>query len=60
MMEDTDIGETRDNFAWFNKISTRWIDMDVYGHVNNVQYYYLFDSGVAQHSVQYVELESKK
>ena len=52
-MEDTDIGETRDNFAWFNKISTRWIDMDVYGHVNNVQYYSFFDSAVAEHLIKY-------
>ena len=59
MMEDTDIGETRDNFAWFNKISTRWIDMDVYGHVNNVQYYSFFDSAVAEHLIQYGELDPK-
>ena len=58
-MEDTDIGETRDNFAWFNKISTRWIDMDVYGHVNNVQYYSFFDSAVAEHLIQYGELDPK-
>ncbi len=28
------------------KIPTRWMDNDVYGHVNNVQYYSFFDTAV--------------
>lgn len=31
--------------AWRN-ISTRWMDNDVYGHVNNVVYYSWFDTAV--------------
>ncbi len=31
--------------AWRN-ISTRWMDNDVYGHVNNVIYYSWFDTAV--------------
>ena len=27
-------------------ISTRWMDNDVYGHINNVNYYSFFDSAV--------------
>ena len=59
MTKDTDIAEVRDNFAWFNKILVRWIDMDVYGHVNNVQYYSYFDSAVAEHLIQHGELDPK-
>jgi acyl-CoA thioester hydrolase len=33
-------------FAHFAAITTRWIDNDVYGHVNNVVYYEFFDTVV--------------
>ena len=34
--------------AWphFHVIQTRWMDNDIYGHVNNVQYYAYFDTAV--------------
>jgi acyl-CoA thioester hydrolase len=35
---------TRANFRVFRPITTRWMDNDVYGHVNNVVYYAYFDS----------------
>jgi len=47
--------ETRDKYRYFHTITTRWMDNDVYGHVNNVVYYsyvdtvanrYLIDKGV--------------
>jgi acyl-CoA thioester hydrolase len=31
-------------FAHHQRISTRWTDNDVYGHVNNAMYYQYFDS----------------
>jgi acyl-CoA thioester hydrolase len=34
------------DFAAFRVHSTRWMDDDVYGHLNNVVYYSLFDSAV--------------
>ena len=34
------------DYAFFYKISTRWKDNDVYGHVNNVVYYEYFDTAV--------------
>lgn len=34
----------RDEYAFFSSISTRWIDNDVYGHVNNAVYYTYFDT----------------
>jgi len=37
---------SRAAFAYFQTITTRWMDNDVYGHVNNVQYYSFFDTAV--------------
>ena len=37
---------SRANFRSFERITTRWSDNDVYGHVNNVQYYSFFDTAV--------------
>ncbi|MEC9326116.1 MAG: thioesterase family protein [Actinomycetota bacterium] len=36
------------NYRYFLPITTRWMDNDVYGHVNNVTYYSYFDT-VANH-----------
>lgn len=38
----------RSAFPHFLAIPTRWMDNDVYGHVNNVQYYSYFDTAVNQ------------
>jgi len=34
----------RSSYPHFLAISTRWKDNDVYGHVNNVEYYSFFDT----------------
>jgi acyl-CoA thioester hydrolase len=36
--------KTRDDYPYIQSISTRWKDNDVYGHVNNVEYYSYFDT----------------
>lgn len=36
----------RSDFSWFTDIQTRWSDNDQYGHVNNVVYYFYFDTAV--------------
>ena len=36
----------RADYRWFLSIPTRWMDNDVYGHVNNVVYYSYFDTVV--------------
>lgn len=36
----------RQAFRAFRNITTRWMDNDVYGHVNNVVYYSWFDTAV--------------
>ena len=38
--------ETRDRYGHFLVIPTRWLDNDVYGHVNNTVYYSYFDTVV--------------
>jgi acyl-CoA thioester hydrolase len=38
---------TRADFRVFYDIPTRWLDNDVYGHVNNVNYYSFFDTAIA-------------
>jgi acyl-CoA thioester hydrolase len=37
-------GEAREDYLHHLSIATRWDDNDVYGHVNNVQYYAFFDT----------------
>ena len=36
----------RDAYQQFLTITTRWMDNDLYGHINNVQYYSYFDTAV--------------
>jgi acyl-CoA thioester hydrolase len=43
-MTDRRPPERREAYAWFLDIPTRWMDNDVYGHVNNVVYYSFFDT----------------
>ena len=38
--------DTREGYRHFMTITTRWMDNDVYGHINNVQYYSYFDTVV--------------
>ncbi len=38
--------ERRENYREFIQMPTRWMDNDVYGHVNNVVYYSYFDTAV--------------
>ncbi len=42
-MSETRI-ETRARYPHFLTIPTRWMDNDIYGHVNNVVYYSYFDT----------------
>lgn len=42
----------RDSFLHFMPLATRWMDNDVYGHVNNVQYYSYFDTAVNHYLIK--------
>ncbi len=46
------IRSTRHDYRHFQSIPTRWIDNDVYGHVNNVVYYAYFDTVVNQYLIE--------
>ncbi|GKX33149.1 MAG: thioesterase [Rhizobiaceae bacterium MnEN-MB40S] len=37
---------TRSDFQLFRPLQTRWSDNDIYGHMNNVVHYLLFDTAV--------------
>jgi acyl-CoA thioester hydrolase len=42
----------RHAYASFQTVTTRWMDNDVYGHVNNAHYYSYFDSVINQHLIR--------
>ena len=43
--------QTRSDYRHFLPIATRWMDNDVYGHVNNVVYYSYFDTVVNEYLI---------
>lgn len=44
--------DTRTQYPHFQAIPTRWMDNDVYAHVNNVVYYSFFDTAVNQYLIE--------
>ena len=44
--------EPRDAYRAFRTITTRWMDNDQYGHVNNVVYYSWFDTAVNAYLIE--------
>lgn len=44
--------EPRSAYKAFRTITTRWMDNDAYGHVNNVVYYSWFDTVVNAHLIE--------
>ena len=38
--------DSRANYPHLTTIATRWMDNDIYGHLNNVVHYSLFDTAV--------------
>ena len=49
--------ERREDYRWFLDIPTRWMDNDVYGHVNNVVYYSYFDTIVNRYLIDVGKLD---
>ena len=43
--------EVRERYPHFLSVPTRWMDNDVYGHVNNVVYYSYFDTVVNEYLI---------
>ena len=52
--------DTRSAYPHFHQITTRWMDNDVYRHVNNVVYYSYFDTVVNQHLIAQGALDIEK
>lgn len=44
--------QKRSDYRHFRTIPTRWMDNDIYGHVNNVNYYSYFDTAVNQFLIE--------
>ena len=42
----------RSGYAHFLQIPTRWMDNDIYGHVNNVVYYSYFDTVINEYLIR--------
>ncbi|MGH6944232.1 MAG: acyl-CoA thioesterase [Geminicoccaceae bacterium] len=52
MARDRERPPTRADYRAFFEIATRWLDNDIYGHVNNVNYYGFFDTAIAHYLMQ--------
>lgn len=50
-------GDPRDAFFYFQNVSTRWGDNDIYGHVNNVAYYSYFDTVVNRYLIEHAGVD---
>ena len=48
---------SRSEYRVFRPISTRWMDNDAYGHVNNVVYYSWFDTVVNAYLIEHGALD---
>ena len=47
----------RDDYGYFLDVPTRWMDNDLYGHVNNVVYYSYIDTVVNRYLMQQGKLD---
>lgn len=52
IQSDKPQAELRSAYKMFRTITTRWMDNDAYGHVNNVVYYSWFDTAVNAYLVE--------
>ncbi len=50
-MTAVDDAPTREDYIHFLNIPTRWMDNDIYGHVNNVVYYSYFDTVINKYLI---------
>jgi acyl-CoA thioester hydrolase len=47
-----DLPRHRADYRAYRRITTRWMDNDTYGHVNNVVYYSFFDTAVNAYLIE--------
>lgn len=48
---------TREEYNYFLPLQTRWMDNDIYGHVNNVTYYSYFDTVANEYLIRHGGLD---
>lgn len=51
MSNERELPHGRDGYRYFQRVTTRWMDNDVYGHVNNALYYAFFDTAINQYLI---------
>lgn len=49
--------ETRAAYGHFRTLATRWMDNDIYGHVNNATYYSFFDTAINLYLIEHGGLD---
>jgi acyl-CoA thioester hydrolase len=60
MSDQKSLPPKRSDFVVFEKIHSRWMDNDVYGHINNVVYYSFFDTAVNRYLIEQNGLDISK
>nr|WP_112424275.1 thioesterase family protein [Thalassotalea crassostreae] len=58
--ENTLTDTSKEAYTYFFPITTRWMDNDIFGHVNNVNYYSYFDTVVNQFLIENAGFEPTK
>jgi acyl-CoA thioester hydrolase len=53
------VPEPRDAYPYFTRITTRWMDNDVYGHINNVVHYSFFDTAINSYLIERGALDAR-
>lgn len=56
-MSDRPAPRARADYRYFSTLTTRWKDNDIYGHVNNVEYYSYFDTAVGHYMLREAGLD---
>ncbi len=52
--------DRRDAYVVFRTMTTRWMDNDVFQHINNTTYYSFFDTAVCQYLIEEGALDIEK
>ena len=51
---------TREQYVHWERVTTRWADIDVYGHMNNARYFEIIDTVVNNHLVEATGVDIRK
>ena len=53
-------GQSKSDFVFYFPITTRWMDNDMFGHVNNVNFYSFFDTVINQFLIEQADFVPQK